>query len=145
MCTIQVVIQRVKALVWWVADQKKCGTTPVVTNFTMEVMKQADEENFLWKELAEKELTVKYLGRFDPNDFDTYEDALLNLLNQKFGVLKKPLRYIVHPDEAPAEFASAQEERRFQLPLIGTPSNLTITQFIGNLRHSSSTLLVGHG
>jgi hypothetical protein len=82
-------------------------------------MNQADEEKLLRKELAEKEPMVKDLGKFDPDNFDTYEDAFLNLLSQKYGIQKEPLCYIVHPDVVPIDFSSPQEEHMFQLPLTG--------------------------
>jgi hypothetical protein len=38
------------------------------------------------------------------------QDAFLNLLAQSFGVLKEPLRYIVHSATAPIEFVSNEEQ-----------------------------------
>ena len=76
------------------------------------------------KELAEQEPTFKDLGKFDPDDFDTYEDAFVNLLKQKYGVLKEPLAYIVHPKEVPKEFKTAEEHHMFELPLMGNTFKL---------------------
>ena len=69
-----IIIQRLKTLVWWIADAKKCRITPVVADFTIDVMEQANKEKLLMKEMVEKELvekepTIKDLGKFDPNDF----------------------------------------------------------------------------
>jgi hypothetical protein len=55
----------------------------------------------------------------DPDDFDTHEDAFLNLMSQTFGVLKEPLRYIVHPAMTLTAFGSNEEERMYQFPLEG--------------------------
>ena len=66
-------IQCFKALVWWVADQKKCCLLLEATNFTAEVMEQASTERILHEELAAKEplMTYMLLGKFDPDDFDS--------------------------------------------------------------------------
>ena len=92
-----VVVQCMKTLVWWVNDQLKHGLNPQADNFMPEVMKQSAQEKIVRKELAETEPTITDLGKFDPDDFNTYEDAFLNLLGQTLGVLKEPLHYIVHP------------------------------------------------
>jgi hypothetical protein len=124
-----IVIQKLKTLVWWVDDQMKRGITPLAADFTVEVMNQAAIDKRLRKELAEREPTTKDLGKFDPDDFDTYEDAFINLLKQKYGVLKEPLAYVVRPEEVPEEFETAEERRMFQLPLEGNAfelDNLTV-------------------
>ena len=78
-----IVIQKFKTLVWWVDDQMKRGITPLAADFTVKVMNQAATDKRLRKELTEREPTTKDLGKFDPDDFDTYEDAFINLLKQK--------------------------------------------------------------
>ena len=102
----------------------KCGITPLVANFTVEVMNQAAIDKRLRKELTEQEPTTKDLGKFDPDDFDTYEDAFINLLKQKYGILKEPLAYVVCPNEVPEEFETAKERRMFQLLLKGNAFEL---------------------
>jgi hypothetical protein len=82
-------------------------------------MNQASEMKTLQRERAEKEPSITDLGKFDPDDFDSHEDAFLNLLAQSFGVLHKPLRYIVRPEAAPAEFATTEEQQMYQFPLTG--------------------------
>ena len=120
-----IVIQKFKTLVWWVDDQMKCGITPLAADFTVEVMNQAAiAQGACWQEL-----TTKDLGKFDPDDFGTYEDAFINLLKQKYGILKEPLAYVVHPEEVPEEFETAEEHCMFQLPLEGNAfelDNLTV-------------------
>ena len=112
-----IVIQHMKSLVWWVADQMKCGLILAAANFTTDVMTQAATEKVLRKELANREPSITGLGKFNPDAFDAHEDAFLNLLRQTYGVLKEPLHYIVCPDAVPNEFANTQEECMFQLPL----------------------------
>jgi hypothetical protein len=58
---------------------------------------------------------VKELGKFDPDDFDAYEDAFLNLLAQSYGVLREPLRYVVRPEEVPETFF--YNPRRADVPI----------------------------
>ena len=119
-----IVIQKLKTLVWWVDDQMKCKITPLAANFTVEAMNQATVDKHLCKELAEQEATTKDLGKFDPDDFNTFEDAVINLSKQKYGVLKEPLAYIVHPNEVPEEFKTAKEHHMFQLLLEGNAFEL---------------------
>jgi hypothetical protein len=114
-----VVIKRLQTLVWWVRDQQKRGLTLNAADFDIAAMTQASEMKTLRRERAEKEPSITDLGKFDPDDFDSHEDAFLNLLAQSFGVLREPLRYIVRPENPPAEFATMEEERMFQFPLTG--------------------------
>jgi hypothetical protein len=66
-------------------------------------MNQASEMKTLRRERAKKEPSITDLGKFDPDDFNLHEDAFLNLLAQSFGVLRKPLRYIMRPEVTPAK------------------------------------------
>ena len=124
-----IVIQKFKTLVWWVDDQIKCSITPLAADFTVKVLNQAAIDKRLCKELTRHEPTTKDLGKFDPYDFDTYEDAFINLLKQKYSILKEPLAYVMHLDEAPEEFETAKEHCMFQLLLEGNAfelDNLTV-------------------
>ena len=64
------------------------------------------------------------MGKFDPDDFDAHEDVFLNLLAQSYGVLCEPLRYVVRPDTAPADFNTTEERRMYQFPLTGNSFEL---------------------
>jgi hypothetical protein len=72
----------------------------------------------LRKERADKEPSVTILGKFDPDDFDTHDDAFLNLRSETFGICKGPVHYIVHPATMPTAFGSDKEERMYQFPLV---------------------------
>ena len=37
-----------------------------------------------------------------------------------YGIQNEPIRYVVHPEVVPNQFASQEEERMFQIPLVGT-------------------------
>ena len=97
-------------------------------------MNQAATDKCLQKELTEQELTIKDLGKFNPDDFDTYEDAFGNLLKQKYGVLKEPLAYIVHSNSIPNEFETAEEQHMYQLPLTGNAFELDNHTFYRELK-----------
>ncbi len=119
-----VVVKRLQTLVWWVRDRQKRGLPLVAAEFDMEAMNEAAQMKVLSRELVDKEPSVKELGKFDPDDFDAYEDAFLNLLAQSYGVLREPLRYVVRSEEVPETFATTQEERMYQFPLEGNSFEL---------------------
>jgi hypothetical protein len=74
-------------------------------DFNATAMNQASEMKALRCERVEKEPSITNLGKFDLDDFDSHEDAFLNLLAQSFGVLHELLRYIVLPKAAPTRRA----------------------------------------
>ena len=74
--------------------------------------------------MADKEPLVSDLGKFDPDDFDAFEDAFLNLLVQCYSVLCEPLRYVIGPEMAPETFATMAERRMYQFPLTGNSFEL---------------------
>jgi hypothetical protein len=80
-------VKRLQTLVWWVRDCQKHRLPLEVADFDIETMNEAAQMKVLSHELANKEPSVKELGKFDPDDFDAYEDAFLNLLAQSYGVL----------------------------------------------------------
>jgi hypothetical protein len=77
------------------------------------------------KEMAEAtEPSVKYLGKFNPDDFEIHEDAFINLLASSFGVSGEPLCYVVHDEEALDEFEYDKQCCMYQIPLNGNAYNL---------------------
>jgi hypothetical protein len=113
------VIKRLQTLVWWVRDRQKRGLDLDAGDFDVAEMNRASQMKTLRRDRADKEPSVSELGKFDPDDFDSFEDAFLNLLAQSYGVLKEPLRYVVRSETPPAEFASTEEERMYQFSLTG--------------------------
>ena len=67
--------------------------------------------------MTEKEPSVSNLGKFDPDDFDAYEDAFLNLLAQSYGMIHELLHYVICPEAVPETFATMEEQRIYQFPL----------------------------
>ena len=115
-----VTIKRLQALVWWIHDRQKLNLPLNAAALTPAVLTDAVERKIVQKKQAEAEITTKDLAKFEPDDFDTHEDAFLNLLAQTYGVQNEPIRYVVRPEVVPNQFASQEEERMFQIPLVGT-------------------------
>ena len=119
-----VIVKRLQMLVWWVRDHQKRGLEVDVVDWTTDTMQEAAQMKSLKCDLADKEPSVSDLGKFDPDDFDLFEDAFLNLLAQSYGVLCEPLHYVVHPETAPEAFATTKERRMYQFPLTGNSFEL---------------------
>jgi hypothetical protein len=117
-------VKCLQTLVWWVRDHQKHGLPLEAADFDIETMNKAVQMKVLSHELADKEPSVKELGKFDPDDFDAYEDAFLNLLAQLYRVLCEPLCYVVHSEEVPEAFATTHEEQMYQFPLKGNSFEL---------------------
>jgi hypothetical protein len=64
-----VMIKGLQTLVWWVRDQQKQGLTLDAADFDAAAMNQASKMKTLQCEWAEKEPSILYLGKFDPNNF----------------------------------------------------------------------------
>jgi hypothetical protein len=71
-------IKQLQTLVWWVRDQQKRGLTLNAADFDAAAMNQASEMKTLQRERAEKEPSITDLRKFDPDDFDSHQDAFLN-------------------------------------------------------------------
>jgi hypothetical protein len=119
-----IMVKRLQTLVWWVCDHQKRGLALDAGEFTVEAMQQASEMKSLKRKIADKEPSVSDLGKFDPDEFDSFEDAFLNLLAQSYGVLHEPLRYVVRPEVAPETFVRNKERRMYQFPLLGNSFEL---------------------
>ena len=115
--TIQ--IKKLQALVWWIRDQIKHGQVLDAANFDVAALNSAMERKRVEKERESADVSVKDLGKFDPDDFELHEDAFLNLLTQVYGVLGEPIRYVVRSAVPPTVFVDDTEERMYQLPLAG--------------------------
>ena len=88
---------------------------------------------------------TKDLAKFEPDDFDTHEDACFNLLAQTYGVLKEPIRYVVHPEAVPNDFQNEEEERMFRIPLVGAAFESDNRAVYRKLKRSSLIPLDGRG
>ena len=111
--------KRIQALAWWVRDRMKHGLPIVAADFNAAVMHTSMERKHIEKECVMTDASIKYLNKFNLDDFDVHEDAFLNLLVQTYGAHNEPIHYVVHPMDAPMEFIDTVEECMFQLPLDG--------------------------
>lgn len=123
-----VLIKRLQGLVWWVRDRQKRDLPLDPAEFDDAAMRQAIEMRQVRKELRDKtEPEVKELGTFNPDYFESYEDAFINFLARTTGVQGEPLRYVVRDDTPPAEFANDEQRRMYQLALDGRAFELDNT------------------
>jgi hypothetical protein len=60
--------------------------------------------------MADKEPSVSDLGKFNPDNFDVFEDAFLDLLAQSYGVIYEPLHYVLPPKVVPDTFATTEKQ-----------------------------------
>jgi hypothetical protein len=115
------VIKHLQTLIWWIHDQKKQNLPLEAANFNADMLEEtAALKQFRSEQATRREPPVTALATFQhPDDFDTHEDAFLNLLAQSFGVIKEPLRYIVHSGTAPTTFVTNEEQRMYRFLLHG--------------------------
>jgi hypothetical protein len=86
------VSKRVQTLViWWICDQKKQNLHVVAADFNADMIGETATLKLLRSEPAHKEPPVTALAKVHPDDFDTHEDAFLDLLAQSFGVIRRTL------------------------------------------------------
>jgi hypothetical protein len=114
-----VIVKNLQTLVWWVRDRQKRNIALHAADFDPDTLDNTAVMKDLYKERASKEPSVTALAKFDPDDFDTHEDAFLNLMSQTFGVLNEPLRYVVRPVTLRTAYGSDEEEQMYQFPLEG--------------------------
>jgi len=115
--TIQV--KKLQALCYWVRDHQKRGQVINHEEWDEQAVQATLEMMRIEKGREAGNLSVKDLGKFDPDDFETYEMAFMNLLAQTYGSNKESLKYIVRASVVPAAFTDEAERRMFQLPLTG--------------------------
>jgi hypothetical protein len=73
------------------------------------------------KEMAEQaEPSGNELGNFDPDRFETFDDAFMNLLASTTGVLGIPLCYIICDETPQEEFSSKEKRCMYNVPMTGT-------------------------
>lgn len=114
-------IKNLQALVYWVKDKLKRGqplnaadwdAQAIITTMTSKDVEKEAKDNY-------QAPSVQDLGKFKPEDFETFEEGILNIWARTRGAQGEDLRYVVRPDNPPAEFESEQQRRMFQLPLTG--------------------------
>jgi hypothetical protein len=65
-------------------------------NFKVEQMNSAMSDNIYWKECTSgSDSSIKDLSKFNPNEFETCQDAFVNFLAGKYGVTGDLLYYVI--------------------------------------------------
>ena len=71
------------------------------------------------------DIATTTLAKFDPDNFDTYDDSFMIMISKALGISKKcPLRYVVCSAVVPVVFFDDFEERIFQMPITGPDFDL---------------------
>ena len=113
-------IKKIQVLVWWVRYRHKLGQTIDAVLWTAAAMTNSVIAKRIEKDHLKADTKAADLKVFNPDDFETHEDAFWNLLSQTTSVTNKCyLLYIVRPAVSPATFTDDFEERMFQMPLAG--------------------------
>ena len=87
------------------------------------------------KDQPKADMKTVDLKAFNPDEFETHEDAFRNLLSQTTSVTSKcSLIYIVRPVVAPVIFTDDFEDHMFQMPLTGQEYNLDICTLYAKLK-----------
>eukprot|EP00957_Ditylum_brightwellii_P034776 2635782-Ditylum_brightwellii.AAC.1 len=103
-----------------VKDRCKRGQPLVAADFNAAANVAASADKAVWKELKTKVAPyISKLGKFDPDLYDAYEDSFTNLLGDCIGVQGISLRYVIRDGAPPTTFLTTEQERMFQIPLIG--------------------------
>ena len=128
-------IKKMQALVWWVRDRQKLGQPIDAALGTDETMMNAGIAKRIEKDHPKADIKAADLKAFNPDDFETHEDAFRNLITQTTSVTKKcSLLYIVRPAVDPDTFTDNFEERMFQMQLIGQAYYLDIRTLYAKLK-----------
>ena len=115
-------VKRLQALVYWAKDRMTHGVALTAAEFDNAAMEETMRVKAARREAKEthQDPAVKDLGTFDPNHFELFEDAFLNLLSLTASSHPgESLRYVVRPEEEPEDFETDEQRRMFQLPLEG--------------------------
>ena len=113
-------IKTIQALVWWVRDCYNIGQTIDAALWISAAMTNAGISKRIEKDHPKADIKSADLKAFNPDGFETHEDAFQNLLSQKTSVTRKcSVLYIVRLVVDPVIFTDNFEKRMFQMPLTG--------------------------
>ena len=118
-------IKKILALVWWINDCQKFGQDLDPAKFDQATMLESMQLKRIKKDQPSSDVATITLEKFDPYNFETYEDSLMNMLSQALVISKKcPLQYVVRSTVMPVVFVDDFEERIFQMPITGPDFDL---------------------
>jgi hypothetical protein len=122
-------IQNVKALAWWVRERTKVNLPLAPNLFNAGALQGAKERKKIEADRPkDAAISIADLGEFKADDYDVFEDAFLNFLSQRRGVVGESLLYVVRPAIGPAVYNSEEEMRRYRLNLFGPAFDQDNTQ-----------------
>ena len=108
-------IKRIQALIWWIRDREKRQLPLDAADFTAGELRASMENREIEKGRTESSVAIGDLPKFDPDDYDTHEDAFLNAMAQTYGVMNEPLRYVIRPHVDPGVYVNTAKEQMFQM------------------------------
>ncbi len=112
-------VKKLQALCYWVCDQQKHGLGITQDDWDDNTVMATIEKMCIKKRRDTGNVLVMDLGKFNPDDFETHETALIDLLVQTYEAQCENLKYIVHDVIIPAAFVDDAKWRMYQLPLKG--------------------------
>jgi len=102
-----------------VKDRQVRGVAITADDWDDAAMTAVMEQRHISKNEADKAPSVKDLGKFNPMEFEAYEDAFVNLLAQTTGVRNVSLCYVVRDAVQPANLETEEMRRMYQIQLAG--------------------------
>ena len=128
-------IKKIQALVWWVRDRQELGQPIDAALWTAAVMTNDGIAKRIKKDQPKADKKAGDFKAFNPDHFETHEDAFRNYLSQITSVTKKLcFLYIVCLAMALSKFTVDFEERMFQMPLIRQGYNLDSCMIYAKLK-----------
>ena len=113
-------INKIQALVWCINYRQKFGQDSDPAKFDQVTMLAAMQSKRIEKDQPSSNVATITLAKFGPDNFETHEDSVVNILLQALGISKKcPLHYVVRSAVVPVVFVDDFEERIFQMPITG--------------------------
>ena len=82
-------IKKIQALFWWVRDHQKLGQPIDAALWTSAAMTNASIVKSIKKDNPKADMKAANLKVFNPDEFETHEDAFQNLLSQTTSVTSK--------------------------------------------------------
>ena len=128
-------IKKIKALVWWVRYRQKLRQPINAALWTATEITNAGIAKRTKKDQPKADKKAGDFKAFNPDHFETHEDAFRNYLSQTTSVTKNlSLLYIVCLAMALSKFTVDFEERMFQMPLIRQGYNLDSCMIYAKLK-----------
>jgi hypothetical protein len=126
-------IKNLKALTHWVNERHKLNQNLDSLEFNAATIQEVGNRLNTLAQEEKMDVALKELPEFKADNFETFQLAFLNKLANIKGTQNEPLLYIVRDQNPPNAFTTVEEERRYQLPLVGDKydsDNRTVFQIL---------------